>query len=100
MPAIHYTLRWPDASETISYSPSLVIQDYLSPGTDYPLEDFLHSVREATAIANERVKAKFGFVCSRAGDQLLDSEARAAAFVGQAGATVRVLAFAPEAPTS
>lgn len=95
MPAMHYTLQWPDASQSVSYSPSLVIEDFLTPGTDYPLDDFLRRVREATAIANQRVQAKFGFVCSRAGDQLADTETRAAGFAGQADATVRVIGFAP-----
>ena len=100
MPAMHYTIRWPDASETVAYSPSLVIQDYFAPGHDYPLDDFMRSVREATAIANERVQAKFGYACSRASDQLADTEARAATFSSRHGATVRVVAFAPVTSTS
>ena len=93
MPAMHYTLQWPDASQSVSYSPSLVIQDHVQPGTDYPLADFLRRIREATAVANQRVEAKFGLVCSRANDQLSDTERRAAAFAVQADAQVRVLAF-------
>lgn len=95
MPAMHYTLRWPDASESRCYSPSLVIHDYFEPGCDYALTDFLRRVREATVIANERVQAKFGFVCSRAGDQLADIERRAAPFTEQPAAVVRVLSFGP-----
>ena len=57
MPAMHYTIQWPDASRSVAYSPSLVIEDFLTPGTDYPLDDFLRRVREATAIANQRVQA-------------------------------------------
>jgi uncharacterized repeat protein (TIGR04042 family) len=90
---MHYRIRWPDASESRCYSPSLVIQDHLVPGEDYALDDFLHRVREATAIANQRVQAKFGFTCSRAGDQLAQTEARAAAFAGRPGARVQVLGF-------
>jgi len=95
MPALHYRLRWPDASETLCYSPSLVIQDYLHAGEDYALDDLLRRVREATAIANERVQAKFGFTCSRAGDQLVQTEAQVAAFAHRADARVRVLSFEP-----
>jgi uncharacterized repeat protein (TIGR04042 family) len=95
MPALHYRLRWPDGSESTSYSPSLVIRDFLCEGDDYALDDFVRRLRDATAIANERVRAKFGFACSRASDQLLDSEARAADFAGRPGACVRVLAFEP-----
>lgn len=95
MPAMHYRLRWPDASETLCYSPSLVIQDYLRPGNEYPVAELLTRVREATRIANERVQAKFGFTCSRAGDQLLQTEAHAAAFATDAESRVRVLSFEP-----
>jgi uncharacterized repeat protein (TIGR04042 family) len=94
MPAMHYRLRWPDGSETRCYSPSLVIQDYFEPGSEYPLPAFMHSVREATGIASERVRAKYGFLCSRAGDQLAELEAKAAAYPA-ADAQVRVLAFEP-----
>lgn len=95
MPAMHYRLRWPDASETLCYSPSLVIEDYLQPGADYAVDELLRRVREATAIANERVQAKFGFTCSRAGDQLQQTEARAATFADRPEARVQVLSFEP-----
>lgn len=93
MPAMHYRLRWPDQSESTCYSPSLIIQDYFQPGTAYPLDDFLQRLREATGIANERVRAKFGFACSRASDTLAGVEARAATLAGQPGAQVTVIAF-------
>ena len=95
MPAMHYTVRWPDASESACYSPSLVIQDYFSLQQDYPLPEFLRRLREATAVANERVQAKFGFTCSRASDQLSVTERRAAAFATTPEASVRLLAFGP-----
>ncbi len=93
MPAMHYTVRWPDASESVCYSPSLVIHDFFTVGEDYALDEFLRRVRSATTIASERVRAKYGFACSRAADQLDETEHRAAAFAGQAGAQVRMLAF-------
>lgn len=95
MPAMHYTLQWPDATQSVAYSPSLVIQDYFEVGQAYPLTEFLRRVREATDIASQRVAAKYGFACSRAADQLLDTERRAAAFLHQPDAAVRVLAFEP-----
>ena len=95
MPAMHYSVRWPDARETDCYSPSLVIQDVLTPGADYSVVDFMQRVRRATAIANERVQAKYGFVCSRANDQLAQFEQLQARFVDDPEARVRVLAFAP-----
>jgi uncharacterized repeat protein (TIGR04042 family) len=95
MPEMHYTVRWPDAAEDRCYSPSLVVRDLLTPGADYALADFLQRVRQATVIANERVSAKYGFVCSRANDQLAQLEARGARFARDPGARVHVLAFDP-----
>jgi uncharacterized repeat protein (TIGR04042 family) len=95
MPAMHYTVRWPDAQETCCYSPSLVIQDLLTPQTDYPLAEFMRRVREATAIANERVQAKYGFFCSRANDQLAQLEQLEQRFARHDQARVTVLDFLP-----
>jgi len=93
MPAMHYTVRWPDATVSTCYSPSLVIQDFFEPGRDYLLEDFLRRVREATHIASERVRAKFGFACSMAADQLAVTEEKAARFAGQPDAVVQMVSF-------
>lgn len=88
-----YRLRWPDATETTCYSPSLVIKDYFAPATRYPLPEFMQKLREATQIASDRVRAKFGFACSRAADQLMVVEARATLFADQPHAFVEVIDF-------
>ncbi len=93
MPEMHFRVRWPDASETRCYSPSLVIQDYFAPGTDYLLGDFLSRSREALNIASERVRAKYGRPCSLALGQLAEIERLAQPYAKDAGAQVRVLRF-------
>jgi uncharacterized repeat protein (TIGR04042 family) len=93
MPVMHFHVRWPDASETRCYSPSLVVRDFLAPQADYALPDFLARTREALEIASERVRAKFGFACSQALDQLAEIERIARRFEAQPGATVTVLRF-------
>lgn len=80
MPAMHFNLRWPDARETRCYSPSLIIKERFAPGTRYPLPEFMTGIRDALEIASERVRAKFGFACSMAMDQLAEIEAIAAHF--------------------
>ncbi len=80
MPAMHFMLRWPDARVTRCYSPSLVIKEHFAPGTRYPLPRFMAEVRSALHTASERVRAKFGFACSMALDQLAEIEEIAAAF--------------------
>ncbi|WP_431125242.1 MSMEG_0570 family nitrogen starvation response protein [Variovorax paradoxus] len=93
MPVMHFRVRWPDASETRCYSPSSVVQDFLAPGRRYALDDFLQRSREALAMASERVRAKYGFACSQAMDQLAEIEHIAARFADAANAEVIVVAF-------
>lgn len=93
MPEMHYTVRWPDDHERTCYSPSLIVSELLEPGRDYALHDFMGRVRQATAIANERVQAKYGFVCSRANDQLTELEALQRRFAALPDARVHVVSF-------
>lgn len=93
MPVMHYRLRWPDDSELLCYSPSLVIKDHFSVGQHYALDDFLARARTATQIASDRVAAKFGFACSRAADQLAVIEAEAARFESWPQAQVGIVEF-------
>jgi uncharacterized repeat protein (TIGR04042 family) len=93
MPEMHYRVRWPDETESTCYSPSLVIKDFFQPGERYALPDFLTRVREATHIASERVRAKYGFACSRANDQLQDIETQAARYRDLPQAHVDMLSF-------
>ena len=96
MPVMHFHVRWPDASETRCYSPSLVVREYLTPGQRYALGDFLARTREALGIASERVRARYGFACSQAMDQLAEIEHIAARFAPSADgadAEVTVVAF-------
>lgn len=96
MPEMHFHLRWPDGSSARCYSPSLVIKDYLEPGSSYPLPDFLRRSREALNIASERVREKYGYACSAAMDQLARIEATAAGF--DAAGVVAVTAFEEQTP--
>ncbi len=93
MPVMHFHVRWPDRSETRCYSPSLVVADYLAPGASYPLPDFLQRTRDALGIASERVRAKYGFACSRALGQLAEIEHIAGRFADSPDAQVTVTAF-------
>jgi len=93
MPEMHFTVRWPDGQEQTCYSPSLVVQDFLTPGQAYPLRDFLQRTNEALSIASERVRAKYGFACSRAMDQWADIASQAEGFADVPQATVHVLRF-------
>jgi uncharacterized repeat protein (TIGR04042 family) len=93
MPEMRFRVAWPDGSTESCYSPSLVIKDYLTVGQTYPLADFLTRSRAALTIASERVRAKYGYPCSRALGQLARIESASQQFIGIAGANVGVVAF-------
>lgn len=77
MPEIRFQIRWPDGSEEICYSPSLVIKDYFVPDQVYGLADFVERSQTALQIASDRVKAKYGMACSLALGQLHRIETQA-----------------------
>jgi len=93
MPEMHFTVRWPDGCEHTCYSPSLIVQEYLTPGQRYALPDFLQRTHTALSIASERVRAKYGFACSRAMDQWSAIAIHAEAFEAWPDAQVDVLGF-------
>lgn len=70
MPEMHFLVRWPSGREMRCYSPSLVVHDYLEAGESYRVPDFLARVRSLYRVASERVRAKYGFACSAAMDEL------------------------------
>jgi uncharacterized repeat protein (TIGR04042 family) len=93
MPELRFRIRWPDGSSESCYSPSLVIRDYFSVGTAYPLTDFLERSRVALGIASERVNSKYGMSCRRAMAQLARIEAAAEAFTNLPDPRVAVDGF-------
>jgi uncharacterized repeat protein (TIGR04042 family) len=93
MPEMMFRIRWPDSSETDNYSPSLVIKDYFAPGEELALTEFLLKIRSALTVASDRVKAKYGFPCSRAHGTLATIESRAQPFITQPNARVKILEF-------
>jgi uncharacterized repeat protein (TIGR04042 family) len=95
MPEMYFRLRWPNLEETDHYSPSLIIRDYLTIGQELELPEFLRRMHVALTIASDRVKAKYGFACSRARGSLAEIERRAVPFLAQCDARVTVLEFLP-----
>jgi putative flavoprotein involved in K+ transport len=91
MPEMHFTVRFEGGDTLRCYSPSLVVRDYLEVGRTYPVHAFVERSRTMLSIASERVRAKFGRVCSAALDQLKEIESHASR-VG-ADSSVTVLGF-------
>jgi uncharacterized repeat protein (TIGR04042 family) len=85
MPEMLFHVRWPDGTSEQCYSPSLVVKDHLAVGETYSVADFLQRSRTALTIASDRVRAKYGFACSRAMGQLARLESDAGHFETAAG---------------
>jgi uncharacterized repeat protein (TIGR04042 family) len=98
MPEMHFVIRWPDGSEARCYSPSLIVREYLEVGHAYPLADFLERSRTMLKIGSERVRAKYGFACSAAMDQLAEIEERAVGVALDAPITVVAFELPPNPP--
>ena len=88
MPEVHVRLRWPDGSTQTVYSPSLVVTERFDEGTAVPVEEFVPRMGEALAEASERVRAAYGFPCSRAAASWQQVQARALANGAGAGDVV------------
>lgn len=69
MPAVNFTVNWPDGDTVNYYSPSTIIHQYLHENVDYTLSDFKEKAGNALEAASERVKISFGFYCSAASDE-------------------------------
>ncbi len=90
MPAMHFHVRWPDDSTSKCYSPSSTITEFLEAGKSYPLAEFVAISRAALNKASDRVRMKYGYMCSSAMDQLAQIEATAERFRDVADARVTV----------
>lgn len=93
MPEIRFRIEWPDGAQETCYSPSLIVKSYFTPGSEYPLADFVERSQTALKIASDRVAAKYGYPCGLALGQLQQIEATAAKYSDLTAAKVRVLAF-------
>jgi uncharacterized repeat protein (TIGR04042 family) len=93
MPEMTFDVQWPDGRVQRYYSPSLVMHDFLTTGSDYTVAEFLDRSRTALNEASERVRAKFGFACSSAA--WTEEEIASAAPEFPPGATIRVVAMQP-----
>lgn len=80
MPAVNFRVRWPDDSESDCYSPSTIIHDYLTAGEALTIAEFIDRSRSGLGAASERVRQRYGFVCSSAMDQLAQIESNCSKF--------------------
>jgi putative flavoprotein involved in K+ transport len=99
MPEMHFKVKWPNGTTEDCYSPSWVIEEHLSVGSDYAVTEFVERASVALNIASDRVRQKYGFACSSALDQLARIHEHAKALSPDDGSgSVRVLEFRKHAP--
>jgi uncharacterized repeat protein (TIGR04042 family) len=99
MPEMHFLVEWPGGEQECCYSPSYIVEEHLSVGQSYEPADFLSRVAAALHTASDRVRARYGFECSSALDQLSAIEAKVQALpAGERTARIKVLAFEKHPP--
>ena len=89
MPEVHLTLEWPDGSTSALYSPSTVILQRLRPGQSLPVSTLRIQGIAALQEASERVRARYGFACTRADEEERRLLEQAAAFAAEELVSVR-----------
>ena len=99
MPEMHFLIEWPNGRAQNCYSPSYVVDEYIAPGQDYSVPEFLERVGQALHVASERVRARYGFACSVALDQLASLNVAAGELSSEdTRGRVKVLAFDKHPP--
>lgn len=93
MPAVNFTIRWPDGKQEVCYSPSTVIHEYFKSGDSMPVAEFMSRAETALTKASERVESRFGYFCSSASDQLQKLRETAPSYAANAE-PVEILALA------
>ena len=89
MPEVRFQLEWPDGQSSTLYSPSTVILDYFKPGDLLLVSELEERGVEALRAASERVRARYGFACTRTDEE--ESQLRQWVSRYNSDDTVRVL---------
>jgi uncharacterized repeat protein (TIGR04042 family) len=69
MPEVRLSLEWPDGRRSELYSPSTVILDFLQPGQTLSVAELTSKGMTALEQASERVRARYGFACTRTDEE-------------------------------
>jgi uncharacterized repeat protein (TIGR04042 family) len=69
MPEVVLQLCWPDGEASSFYSPSTVVYEFLQPGDSLSVADLEQKGLAALRQASERVRARYGFACTRTDEE-------------------------------
>ena len=88
MPEVRLQLQWPDGATSEFYSPSTVVLEYLRPGDALSVAELEQVGVQALHEASERVRARYGFACTRTDEEERRLRQRLVGY--DSSATVRV----------
>jgi uncharacterized repeat protein (TIGR04042 family) len=89
MPEVFLELRWPDGEASRFYSPSTVVYDYLKPGDRLTIAELEQKGLAALREASERVRARYGFACTRTDEEASRLQQRLALYPSQDTVDIR-----------
>jgi uncharacterized repeat protein (TIGR04042 family) len=69
MPEVILQLQWPDGRSSELYSPSTSILNHLQPGETLSVAELQTRAMLALKQASERVRARYGFACTRTDEE-------------------------------
>ena len=80
MPEVVLELRWPDGEASSFYSPSTVVYEFLKPGDRLSVAELEQKGLAALSEASERVRARYGFACTRTDEEAIKLRKRVALY--------------------
>jgi uncharacterized repeat protein (TIGR04042 family) len=69
MPEVLLELHWPDGEASRFYSPSTIVYEFLKPGQTLTIAELEQRGLAALSEASERVRARYGFACTRTDEE-------------------------------
>ena len=91
MPEVVLQLCWPDGDASSFYSPSTVIYDFFKPGDTLSIAELEQKGLAALEEASERVRARYGFACTRTDEEAVKLKKKIAKY--SASENVRISAL-------
>jgi uncharacterized repeat protein (TIGR04042 family) len=80
MPEVMLELHWPDGEASRFYSPSTVVYEFLKPGDTLSIAELEQRGLAALREASERVRARYGFACTRTDEEASKLQKRLAMY--------------------
>jgi uncharacterized repeat protein (TIGR04042 family) len=80
MPEVMLELHWPDGEASRFYSPSTVVYEFLKPGDNLSIAELEQRGLAALSEASERVRARYGFACTRTDEEASKLQKRLAMY--------------------